>query len=88
MGFNIYHFKCIQNPTQMLVYTIHAFFPGEKKVSFFTAHVKTSLMGASLTVPITNGKLNLGTWQGVWLCEHRDHASSRKIVVTLQGTQK
>ena len=52
------------------------------------AHVKTSLMGASLTVPITNGKLNLGTWQGIWLCEHRDHGSSRKIVVTLQGTQK
>lgn len=52
------------------------------------AHVKTSLMGASLTIPITNGKLNLGTWQGIWLCEHRDHASSRKIVVTLQGTQK
>ena len=45
-------------------------------------------MGASLTVPITNGKLHLGTWQGIWLCEHRDHASSRKIVVTLQGSQK
>ena len=44
-------------------------------------------MGASLTVPISNGKLALGTWQGIWLCEHRNHASHRKIVVTLQGVQ-
>ncbi|EDO31717.1 predicted protein [Nematostella vectensis] len=51
------------------------------------AHVKTSLMGTSLTVPITNGKLNIGTWQGIWLCEHRDHASARHIIITLQGTQ-
>lgn len=51
------------------------------------AHVKTALIGASVTVPITKGKLNMGTWQGIWLCEHRDHASSRKIVVTLQGVQ-
>jgi secondary thiamine-phosphate synthase enzyme len=56
--------------------------------SISSAHVKTSLMGASLTVPITNGKLNLGSWQGIWLCEHRDHANPRRIVVTLQGTQK
>jgi hypothetical protein len=52
-----------------------------------SAHVKTSLMGVSLNVPITDGKLKLGTWQGIWLCEHRDHGSSRKIVVTLQGVQ-
>ena len=84
----MYHSKCIQNLTQMLVYTIQGFFSVTKSFPFSTAHVKTSLMGASLTVPITNGKLSLGTWQGVWLCEHRDHASSRKIVVTLQGTQK
>lgn len=50
-------------------------------------HVKTALVGPSVTVPITNGKLNLGTWQGIWLCEHRNHAGSRKIVVTLQGVQ-
>ena len=52
-----------------------------------TAHVKTALMGPSVTIPITNGKLNLGTWQGIWLCEHRNHAGSRRIVVTLQGVQ-
>ncbi|XP_065833380.1 UPF0047 protein YjbQ-like isoform X4 [Oscarella lobularis] len=51
------------------------------------AHVKTCLVGSQLTVPITDGKLNLGTWQGIWLCEHRDHAGARKIVVTLQGTK-
>ncbi|KAG2425528.1 hypothetical protein HXX76_013572 [Chlamydomonas incerta] len=49
------------------------------------AHVKSSMFGASLTVPITQGRLNLGTWQGIWLCEHRDHASGRNIIVTLQG---
>ncbi|KNE63569.1 secondary thiamine-phosphate synthase enzyme [Allomyces macrogynus ATCC 38327] len=49
------------------------------------AHVKTTLVGPSLTIPISNGNLALGTWQGIWLCEHRDHGGSRRIVVTLQG---
>lgn len=49
------------------------------------AHVKSSMFGCSLTVPITNGRLALGTWQGLWLCEHRDQASGRRIVVTMQG---
>ncbi|KAI9190213.1 hypothetical protein H9P43_001646 [Blastocladiella emersonii ATCC 22665] len=48
-------------------------------------HVKSSLMGASLTIPISNGRLALETWQGIWLCEHRDRGGSRKVVVTLQG---
>jgi secondary thiamine-phosphate synthase enzyme len=46
---------------------------------------QASLMGSSLTLPITAGRLNLGTWQGIWLCEHRDHASGRRLVVTLHG---
>lgn len=49
------------------------------------AHIKSSMFGCALTIPITDGHLNLGTWQGIWLCEHRDHASARKIVVTLNG---
>ncbi len=49
------------------------------------AHIKTSLLGSSVTVPITNGRLNLGTWQGIYLCEHRNHASGRRITVTLHG---
>ena len=49
------------------------------------AHVKSSLLGASVTVPITEGRLNLGTWQGVYLAEHRDYATPRRIVLTLQG---
>eukprot|EP00897_Mesotaenium_endlicherianum_P003394 jgi/Mesen1/3082/ME000183S02137 len=49
------------------------------------AHIKSSMFGCSLTVPITDGSLNLGTWQGIWLCEHRDSASSRHIVVTMTG---
>ena len=49
------------------------------------AHVKSSMFGASVTVPITDGRLNLGTWQGIWLCEHRDRAGGRRLVVTLHG---
>jgi secondary thiamine-phosphate synthase enzyme len=49
------------------------------------AHLKASLLGNSLTIPITAGRLNLGTWQGIYLCEHRNHASSRMITITLQG---
>jgi secondary thiamine-phosphate synthase enzyme len=50
-----------------------------------TSHIKTSILGNSLTIPITNGKLNLGTWQGIYLCEHRSNGGRRKIVVTLWG---
>ncbi|KAK6116823.1 hypothetical protein DH2020_049453 [Rehmannia glutinosa] len=52
------------------------------------AHIKSSMFGCSLTIPITDGKLNIGTWQGIWLCEHRDAATPRKIVVTLNGIYK
>ncbi|KAF9938795.1 hypothetical protein BGZ65_012156 [Modicella reniformis] len=51
-------------------------------------HLKSSLLGVSLNVPITNGRFNLGTWQGIYLCEHRNHASGRSIVVTIQGEKK
>lgn len=50
------------------------------------AHIKASLMGASVQVPISNGRLNLGIWQGIYLCEHRNRASGRKLVVTIFGT--
>ena len=49
------------------------------------AHIKSLMMGVSLTIPITNGKLNLGTWQGIYLNEHRDSAGSREIVMTVVG---
>lgn len=48
-------------------------------------HIKSSVLGVTLTIPVTNGKLNLGTWQGVYLCEHRNRAMSRKITLTLMG---
>ena len=51
-----------------------------------TSHIKSSLLGSSVSIPITNGKFNLGTWQGVYLCEHRNYGRSRKIVVTLLGS--
>lgn len=50
-----------------------------------TAHAKSVIVGASLTIPITDGRLNLGTWQGIYLCEFRDYGGSRKIVATVMG---
>lgn len=50
-----------------------------------TSHIKSSLLGSSVSIPITNGRFNLGTWQGVYLCEHRNQGGSRKLVVTLNG---
>lgn len=50
------------------------------------AHVKSSMLGASLTIPISRGSLALGTWQGIYLCEHRNQATPRTLVLTLQGT--
>lgn len=47
------------------------------------AHIKAAMIGNSLTIPITNGQLNLGTWQGIYLCEFRNHASGRRIVATV-----
>ena len=49
------------------------------------AHLKSSILGSSIQIPITQGKLNLGTWQGIYLCEHRNNASSRKLVITILG---
>ena len=49
------------------------------------AHIKASLLGSSVQIPITNGKLNLGIWQGIYLCEHRDYGGSRSIVISAFG---
>lgn len=49
------------------------------------AHAKCSIAGTSVTIPITNGKLNLGTWQGIYLCEFRDYGGDRKVVATING---
>ncbi|MEO2056924.1 MAG: secondary thiamine-phosphate synthase enzyme YjbQ [Flavobacteriaceae bacterium] len=50
-----------------------------------TSHIKSSLLGSSVSFPIKDGKPLLGTWQGVFLCEHRNHAKSRQLVVTVYG---
>ena len=50
-----------------------------------SAHIKSSMLGNTLTIPISNGNLNLGTWQGIYLCEHRYNCDARKILLTLQG---
>jgi len=49
------------------------------------AHLKSAILGSSVTIPISDGKINLGTWQGIYLCEHRDRGGSRKIILTING---
>ena len=49
------------------------------------AHLKASLLGASVTIPVTNGRLAFGTWQGIYLCEHRNHGGARTVVITAWG---
>ncbi len=49
------------------------------------AHIKSCILGSSLTIPITRGQLNLGTWQGIYLCEHRNRGGTRTLVATVQG---
>lgn len=49
------------------------------------AHVKASMLGCSVTVPVRNGRLVLGTWQGIYLCEHRNHGGPRRLMLTLHG---
>lgn len=49
------------------------------------AHIKSSVLGSSLNIPVSNGRPVLGTWQGIYLCEHRNHGGSRRVVVTVQG---
>lgn len=49
------------------------------------AHAKCTIVGSSITIPITNGRLNLGTWQGIYLCEFRDYGGARKVVATITG---
>jgi secondary thiamine-phosphate synthase enzyme len=49
------------------------------------AHAKSTISGVSITIPITNGHLNMGTWQGIYFCEYRNHGGARKLVVTIMG---
>ncbi len=49
------------------------------------AHIKASLLGASVSLPVTEGQINTGTWQGIYLCEHRNNASPRNLILTLMG---
>lgn len=51
------------------------------------AHLKASLLGSSVSIPITDGRMNIGTWQGIYLCEHRNRAPSRELVLTLMKAQ-
>ena len=51
------------------------------------AHVKSSLLGSSVSIPISSGSFALGTWQGIYLCEHRDHATKRRLVITVLGQE-
>jgi len=50
-----------------------------------TSHIKSSILGHSVTVPVTNGRFNLGTWQGIYLCEHRNRGGARRLIVTVMS---
>lgn len=50
-----------------------------------TSHIKASILGSAVSVPVTNGRLNMGTWQGIYLCEHRNHGGRRRLVLTAFG---
>lgn len=52
------------------------------------AHIKASVLGASLSIPIKSGRLQMGTWQGIYLCEHRNHGGSRRMVATMFGNKR
>jgi secondary thiamine-phosphate synthase enzyme len=52
------------------------------------AHIKASLLGPSLSLPVSDGRLALGTWQGIYLCEHRDHGGARSLLATLSGQSR
>lgn len=49
------------------------------------AHIKSSILGTGLSLPVTDGRFNLGTWQGIYLCEHRNRGGARKVVITVSG---
>lgn len=49
------------------------------------AHIKAAMLGSSLMIPVSNGGFRLGTWQGIYLCEHRNHGGSRRLVITISG---
>ncbi len=64
-------------------YYIHTF----EGADDMPAHIKASVLGSSVTIPVTNGRFNTGTWQGIYLCEHRNHGGPRKIVITVTGSE-
>lgn len=74
-------FNRIVPENQLLVHTLEG--PDD-----MPAHVKSSLLGCSLTIPVTSGRLALGTWQGIYLCEHRNYATPRTIMLTLHGERR
>jgi secondary thiamine-phosphate synthase enzyme len=63
----------------------HAYEHDDEGLDDMPAHIKSSLLGTSITLPIANGQLQLGTWQGIYLCEHRNQGGARRLVLTLHG---
>ena len=61
------------------------YFHNDEGADDMPAHLKASLLGSSISFPITNGDFNLGIWQGIYLCEHRNHGGSRSLTLTLNG---
>jgi secondary thiamine-phosphate synthase enzyme len=73
---------------RMIPDSMHLYKHADEGADDMPAHIKSSLIGNQFNVPIHNGNLVLGTWQGIWLCEHRDYSHSRNLVITLHGLLK
>jgi len=73
----------LENTFNKLVPEHDQYFHTDEGEDDMPAHIKASIIGPSLTIPVSEGKLNLGTWQGIYLCEFRNHAGNRKIVLSL-----
>ncbi len=71
--------------TKLVPENIDLYNHSSEGVDDMPAHIKSSILGASLSIPITKGKFNLGEWQGIYICEHRNRAVNRHIIVTLYG---
>jgi secondary thiamine-phosphate synthase enzyme len=65
--------------------SVNSFYHNEEGPDDMPAHIKSSILGCQLTIPVTSGRLNIGTWQGIYLCEFRNRGGSRKLILTLQG---
>ncbi len=70
---------------KMIPESISSYVHNDEGPDDMPAHLKSSILGSSVSIPVTSGKLNLGMWQGIYLCEHRNYGGTRKLIITFIG---